>query len=346
MRHSISRYLILLDRRLFLCYRQPIRFSKGFDMQSTPAKGASPAAIWAGMLVIYIVWGSTYLGMRFAIETMPPFLMASFRFLTAGAILFVWRRLSGDPAPTRANWRSAAIIGLFLLLGGNGGVVWAEQRIPSGIAALLVGSTPLWMIIVDEIIRRVAPGSRPDHARPGWLGFLGILIGFGGIILLVSPSELSGLGEHVDLIGALAVTLAAFLWACGSLYSRTADLPASPIMAPAMEMLVGGAALGLMGTFTGEWARLDVVNISLRSWLGLGYLIVFGALAGYATYTWLLRNAPTTLVSTYAYVNPIVAIFIGNLLAQEPLTPRVIIAAAVILGSVGLITVKRPKKAF
>jgi drug/metabolite transporter (DMT)-like permease len=297
------------------------------------------------MLVIYIVWGSTYLGIRFAIETIPPFLMASFRFLLAGAILFAWRRLSGDPAPTRANWRSAGIIGVFLLLGGNGGVVWAEQRIPSGIAALLIGSTPLWMVMLDEILRRIAPQRRPaNQARPGWLSLIGILVGFGGIALLVSPSELGGLGEHVDLIGALAVTLAALLWAAGSLYSRTADLPASPIMAPALEMIVGGAALGLLGTVSGEWSRLNVAQISLHSWLGLGYLIVFGALVGYATYTWLLRNAPITLVSTYAYVNPVVAIFIGNLLAQEPLTPRVLIAALVILGSVGLITLKRPKK--
>ena len=198
--------------------------------------------------------------------------------------------------------------------------------------------------MIDEVLRRVAPHRRPaNQARPGWLSLIGILIGFGGIVLLVSPADLSGLGEHVDLIGALAVTFGAFSWAAGSLYSRTADLPASPIMAPAMEMLVGGAALGVLGTLTGEWAQLNVAQISLRSWLGLAYLIVFGALVGYATYTWLLRNAPTTLVSTYAYVNPVVAIFIGNLLAQEPLTPRVVIAALVILGSVALITLKRPK---
>lgn len=313
-------------------------------MPSTTPRPASQAAIWAGMLIIYIVWGSTYLGIRFAIETMPPFLMASFRFLVAGLLLYIWRRRSGDPAPTRANWRAALVIGLFLLLGGNGGVVWAEQRIPSGIAALLVGSTPLWMVLIDEGLRRVAPQQRPSQARPGWVGYAGLLIGFGGIVLLVSPTELAGMGQHVDLLGALVVTGAAFSWACGSLYSRTADLPASPLMAPAMEMMVGGVALGLLGTFSGEWARLDVPNISLRSWLGLAYLIVFGALVGYATYTWLLRNAPITLVSTYAYVNPVVAILVGNLLAQEALTPRVLVAALVILGSVALITFKKPNK--
>ncbi len=310
-------------------------------LSSTP-RPASRAAIWAGMLIIYIVWGSTYLGIRFAIETMPPFLMASFRFLVAGLLLYGWRRRSGDPAPSRANWRAALVIGLFLLLGGNGGVVWAEQRIPSGIAALLVGSTPLWMVLIDEGLRRVAPQHRPNQARPGWLGILGLVIGFGGIVLLVSPTDLAGMGQHVDLLGAVVVTGAAFSWACGSLYSRTANLPASPLMAPAMEMIVGGLALGVLGSLSGEWAQVNLAQISLRSGLGLAYLIVFGALVGYATYTWLLRNAPITLVSTYAYVNPVVAILVGNLLAQEPLTPRVLLAALVILGSVALITFKRP----
>lgn len=313
-------------------------------MEPSASRPASPASVWAGMIVIYIVWGSTYLGMHFAIQTMPPFLMAAARFLISGAILYAWRRLSGDPAPTRLQWRSAAIIGLFLLLGGNGGVVWAEQTIPSGIAALLVGSTPLWMVIIDEVLRRVAPRHRPAQERPGWISTLGILIGFAGIAVLVSPAEFSGLGEHVDLAGALIVLLAALLWSAGSLYSRTASLPKSALMGPAMEMLVGGTGLLALGTLSGEWSRVHLAAISLDSWLGLGYLVVFGSLVGYATYTWLMRSAPTTLVSTYAYVNPIVAILIGNLLAQEPLTPRVLLAAAIILGSVTLITFKKRKR--
>jgi drug/metabolite transporter (DMT)-like permease len=313
-------------------------------MNLSTARPAKPATIWAAMLAIYIFWGSTYLGMRFAIESMPPFLMAGTRFLIAGIILYAWRRLSGDPAPTLKHWRSAGIVGVLLLLGGNGGVVWAEQRIPSGIAALLVGSVPLWMTLIDELLRRFAPHRRPDQARPGWINLVGILIGFGGIVLLVSPSELNGLGAQIDLLGGVVVTLAALFWAIGSLYSRTAELPAAPLVGSAMEMLVGGAALMLAGTLTNEWSQVHLATITARSWLGLGYLVVFGSLGGYVAYTWLLRNAPTTLVSTYAYVNPIVAILIGNLLAQEPLTPRVVIAALVILGSVALITLTQRRK--
>lgn len=311
-------------------------------MDSSASRPASPAAIWAGMVVLYIVWGSTYLGMRFAIETMPPFLMAAVRFLISGGVLYAWRRLRGDPAPTRSHWKSAAVIGLFLLLGGNGGVVWAEQRIPSGVAALLVGAVPLWFVILDAALRRFAPRRATTQALPGWTALLGLAAGLGGILLLISPSDLSGLGEHIDPLGGLVVVLAALSWSAGSLFSRSADLPPSPLLSPAMQMIVGGSALGLLGTLTGEWSRLNIAAISLSSWLGLAYLVVFGSLVGYVTYTWLLRSAPTTLVSTYAYVNPVVAIFMGNLLAAEPVTPRVLIAALIILGSVVLVNAKRP----
>jgi len=313
-------------------------------MEISAERSAKSALIWTAMLAVYIFWGSTYLGMRFAIESIPPFLMAATRFLIAGTILFVWRRASGDPLPTWRQWRSAGTVGLLLLLGGNGGVVWAEQRIPSGIAALLVGSVPLWMTVLDELLRRFAPHRRPAEARPGWISLIGILIGFAGIALLVSPSELTGLGGEIDPLGALVVTLAALSWAAGSLYSRTAELPEAPLMGSAMEMLVGGAALMVAGTLTGEWSQVHPAAITAPSWLGLGYLIVFGSLGGYVAYTWLLRNAPTTLVSTYAYVNPIVAILVGNLLAQEPLTPRVLLAALIILGSVALITITQRRK--
>ncbi len=313
-------------------------------MDSNAPRPASTAAIWAGMVVLYFVWGSTYLGMRFAIESMPPFLMASTRFLISGIVLYVWRRQSGDPAPTRAHWKSAAVIGLFLLLGGNGGVVWAEQRIPSGIAALLVGATPLWFVILDALLRRFAPQRATTRSLPGWAALVGLAAGFGGIVLLISPADLAGLGGQIDLLGGVVVVLAALSWSAGSLYSRTAVLPASPLLSPAMEMIVGGVALGLLGTFTGEWSRVDLAAITARSWAGLGYLMLFGSLVGYVTYTWLLRAAPTTLVSTYAYVNPVVAILVGNLLAQEPLTPRVLISALIILGSVVIINARRPKR--
>jgi drug/metabolite transporter (DMT)-like permease len=295
-------------------------------------KKASPISIWAAMISVYIVWGSTYLAIRFAVETIPPFLMIAFRFFIAGGILFLFRRLSGDQAPTRIEWRSAIVTGFFLLVAGNGVVAWAEQRVPSGIAALLVGASPLWMFLIDTF--------RPGHStrRPGWLAFIGVLIGFVGIIVLIEPGSLGGVSAPVDRIGGLALLLASFCWSVGSLYSRHAPLPSSPLLGTSMEMLAGGAGLLILGTLTGEWSQLHLASIQLHSWLGLLYLIIFGSLVGFACYTWLLRSAPTTLVSTYAYVNPVVAILMGNLLAQEPLTPRVLIAAAIIIGSVVLLT--------
>jgi drug/metabolite transporter (DMT)-like permease len=297
---------------------------------------ATRLQIWLGMASIYVVWGSTYLAIRFAVETMPPFLMASLRFLVAGAILYAWRRMAGDPPPRRVEWRSAAIVGLFLLVGGNGGVVWAEQRVVSGVAALLVGSTPLWMVLLDAL--------RPGGQRPGWITLLGVLVGFIGIAVLVGPEEFTGISGGVDPLGAAALTLASFLWAAGSLFSRRAPLPASPLLGTGMEMLAGSAGLLFLGTLGGEWRRLDLTSIAPHSVWGLLYLIFFGSLVGFAAYTWLLRVAPTPLVSTYAYVNPLVAIIMGNLFAQEPLTPRVLIATVVILGGVALITATQPVK--
>lgn len=294
------------------------------------------ARIWFAMLTVYIVWGSTYLAIRFAVETMPPFLMAAVRFLVAGAILYGWRRMAGDPAPRRIEWRSAAIVGLFLLLGGNGGVVWAEQYVPSGVAALIVGSAPLWMVLIDAL--------RPNYPNPSWQTVIGVLVGFGGISLLVGSDEFSGGAGSMFIPGFIVLTLSALFWAIGSLYSREAVLPNSPLLGSGMEMLAGGAGLLAFGTLTGEWSRLDLAGISMQSLLGLGYLIIFGSLAGYAAYTWLLRAAPTPLVSTYAYVNPLIAIFMGSLLAGEAVTPRILVAAAIILSAVALINFTRHQR--
>ncbi len=300
---------------------------------------ASSAAIWTALISVYIVWGSTYLAIRFAVETIPAYLMASIRFLVAGSILYFFRRLRGDPAPSKAEWKSSAIIGFFLLVLGNGGVTWAEQRVVSGIAALMVASVPLWIVVIELLLRRRNHGS---SQRPGWLTILGVLIGFGGLVLLVDPTKTGGVSGGVDRLGALVLTLAAFSWSIGSLYSRNAKLPASPLLGTGMEMLAGGVGLLVLGTITGEWSHLHLAAITTRSLGGLGYLIVFGSLVGFASYTWLLRNAPTTLVSTYAYVNPVVAIFIGNFFDSEPLTLQVLLAAAIILGAVALITLKQP----
>jgi drug/metabolite transporter (DMT)-like permease len=228
-------------------------------------------------------------------------------------------------------------VGLFLLVGGNGMVMWAEQRVASGIAALMIASVPLWMALLDSV--------RPGGRRPnGWI-IVGILAGFGGILVLIGPTQLLGMEGEVDLFGIIVLLLAAFSWALGSLYNRGAKLPDSALLGTGMQMLIGSLGLLLLGTVTGEWVQLDLSAVSTRSWLGFAYLVVFGSWVGFASYIWLLRHAPTMLVATYAYVNPMVAILLGSLLAGEELTTRILLAALFILGSVVVITLKQPRSA-
>lgn len=294
------------------------------------------AKVWTALIAVYLVWGTTYLAIRFAVETIPPFLMVGTRFLVAGLILYIWRRLAGDPAPTPRQWRSAAIIGVLLLLGGNGVVSWAEQYVASSIAALIVAAVPLWMVLIDAV--------RPKGVRPDWKIILGILVGFGGIALLVTSTQGSGSAERTTSFGILALLAAALSWAAGSVYSHDADMPESSLLGTSIEMLGGAAGLYLVATFTGEWSALSFSAISLRSLLGLLYLITFGSLVGFASYAWLLRNAPLSLVSTYAYVNPVVAIFVGAWLGSELINARIIIAALIIIGSVVVINLSKQAK--
>jgi drug/metabolite transporter (DMT)-like permease len=291
------------------------------------------AKIWLALGAVYVIWGSTYLAIRFAVETIPPFLMVGTRFLVAGAILYVFRRSRGDAPPLRIEWKSAAVVGILLLVGGNGIVVWAEQYIPSGITALIVGTAPVFMVLIDAL--------RPGGQRPGFKRALGILIGFAGIVILIDPSGMTKNPDRWVMIGLGALFLATFFWALGSLYSRSARLPGSPLLGTGMEMLIGGGCLLVIATLTGEWGRLDLASISARSLYGLLYLIVFGALIGFVAYTWLLRAAPTPLVSTYAYVNPLIAVLLGSWLAGEALDLRIALAAAVIVSSVFLINTGR-----
>jgi drug/metabolite transporter (DMT)-like permease len=293
----------------------------------------SSVAIWAAMITVYIIWGSTYLAIRFAIETIPPFLMAGVRFLIAGTILYLIRRARGDGRPSRGEWRSASIIGILLLVGGNGGVVWAEQKVASGVTALLVGVAPLWMVLIDAL----HPGGR----RPSRWAILGLVLGFVGISLLVGPSQVIGQGDNVDFVGAVVLILSSLSWAVGSLYSRQAPLPSSPLLWTAMEMLAGGVGLFLLGFLTGELKQLDLTTLSSQSLTGMAYLIVFGSWVGLTSYTWLFRVAPTPLVATYAYVNPVVAVLLGHFLATEPLTPQIVIAATIVVGSVALTTISQ-----
>jgi drug/metabolite transporter (DMT)-like permease len=330
-----------VDRHYLRDYDGPLLFPVVIGASLT-ARSLPPsrAAIWGALGAVYIIWGSTYLAIRFVVETIPPFISAGTRFLVAGVVMYAVRRAMGDAAPTRIEWRSAAIIGVALLLGGNGGVVWAEQQVPSGLASLMIATTPLWIVLLDY----VRPWNwfvktESKFARPQPRALLGVLIGFGGVLLLVNNA--GGRGDALDPTGALVLVFATFSWASGSLYGRGARLPASPLLGTGMEMLAGGAALMLLGTLAGEWGRLDLSGITTQSVLALVYLIVFGSWGGFSAYVWLLRNAPTPLVATYAYVNPIVAIVLGSLFADERITPRVILAAAVILGAVVLTTTAR-----
>lgn len=285
---------------------------------------------------LYVIWGSTYLGIRIAIETIPPFFMAGFRFLVAGMMLYAWARLRGAPPPTRAEWRTGVIIGGLLLLGGNGGVVWAEQRVASGLAALMIGAEPLWVVMLDWL--------RPGGKRPSLTVALGLAIGFAGVALLVSPSEFGGAGG-VDPVGAFALTVATVSWAVGSIYSRHAPTQASPFMSTGTNMLAGSALLFVAGFVTGEPARLDLSAVSARSALAVFYLIVFGAVIGFTAYLWLLKNTTLAKASTYAYVNPVVAVVLGWLILDEPLTARTLLAAAIIIAGVVTISTFQYAKA-
>jgi drug/metabolite transporter (DMT)-like permease len=295
--------------------------------------GAPPRwKLVAAFGAIYLIWGSTYLAIRFAIETLPPFLMAGARFLVAGGLMMLWVRGSGAAPPTRAQWRAAAIVGTLLLVAGNGGVVWAQQRVPSGMAALLVSLVPLWIVLLDWLRRG---GVRPEGAV-----FFGVLAGLGGVAWLVGPEQALG-AERLDPVGAAVLVFACLSWATGSLYSRGAELPASPALGIGMQMLIAGGILTLLGTLRGELVGIDLGQASLRSWLALGYLVVFGSIVGFSAYVWLLRVADTAKVATYAYVNPVIAILLGWGLAGEELTLRALSASAVIVAAVALITVKR-----
>jgi drug/metabolite transporter (DMT)-like permease len=300
----------------------------------------STAAVIVALLTVYVVWGSTYLAIAVMIETLPPLLAAGVRFVTAGAILLGamaalarWRRRTGVRAerPSAAHWRTAAIVGTLLLLGGNGGVVLAELRIPSGMAAVLIATTPIWLAVFDAILTR-----RP----PSQLVVGGLVAGIIGVAVLLVPVE--GV-DAIDPIGVALVIAAEISWAAGSLYARYAPHPRSGVMSSGMEMLAGGVALLAGGLLLGELGRIDVASFSTRSLVAVAYLIVFGSIAAFTAYTWLLANVSVAVVGTYAYVNPIVAVALGAILLSEPITPRTILATVIIIGAVVAMVSGRPR---
>lgn len=296
-------------------------------IQSPPPKRWQVITAFA---TVYVVWGSTYLAIRFAVETIPPFLMAGSRHCVAGLLLYLWARQHGAAKPQLVHWRGAAIVGGLLLLGGNGLLSWAQQRIPSGISALIIGSVPLWMILLEWLWHR---GPRPTAGIVA-----GLVVGFVGLGFLVAPGRLND-GSPINLLGAAALLLAAFLWAAGSLYSRRAHLPSSQLLAAAMEMLTGGALLLVAGGILGEWTRFAPAHVLSHSWIAWVYLVTFGSLIGFTAYVWLLQAASPAHVSTYAYVNPVVAVLLGWALAGEQITWRTLLtAAAIILAVIIIVT--------
>jgi drug/metabolite transporter (DMT)-like permease len=299
-------------------------------------KGKMKSKIWLALIALYLVWGSTYFGIKVAIETIPPFFHAGVRFLISGIILVAWQRAAGQQMPTRKQWISTAIIGSLLLLGGNGLVSWAEQFIPSGIAALIIASVPLFLVAAEAI--------RPNGVKPNWQSIVGLLIGFVGIYVLINPAEAST-GTGLNIYGVAALLSACLLWATGSVYSKSADLPKSALMSTGAQMLMGSIGLFIVSLATGELHGWNPAEVSTRSMIGLGYLITIGSIVGFGSYTWLLQNAPISLVATYAYVNPIVAILLGVWLGHETLEPRIGLATAIIIGSVIFINSRNKPKA-
>ena len=301
-------------------------------MVPAPSSPPSTAKLVAGFTAVYLIWGSTYLAIRFGVETLPPFLMAATRFVIPGAILYAWFRRRGAARPTGAQWRAATVSGSLLLLGGNGIVTWAEQWVPSGLTALIIASVPLWMAAMSWVVE---PG-----ARPGPRGIAGIVVGFAGVAYLVEPGGELG-ADRATLLGALSIVLASALWAAGSLTSRHLPRPDNAFLASSMQMLGGSAALALAGTLSGEWGRVDLAAVSTRSAVSLLYLMTFGSVIALSAYVWLMKVSTPAKVSTYAYVNPVVAVFLGWALAGESVTGRTGAAAAVIIASVVMITTER-----
>jgi drug/metabolite transporter (DMT)-like permease len=301
----------------------------GMPSRSAPTLLEAPRGrVALGLLTLYLVWGSTYLAIRVVVETIPPLSSSAVRFLIAGAVLYLAAIRTGDPATDRPGWREwrdAAIVGGLLLAGGNGLLAIGEQTVPSGVAALVIATLPLWVAILGRllfgvVLTRMIVG--------------GTVIGFAGVAVLVWPT---GGGAGFDPFGIAVVVLSPVFWATGSLYSRTAHAPRRPLVGTAMQMLAGSGVLAVLAVVTGDVLRIRIAEFSPESVAGVAYLIVVGSLVGYTTYVWLLRVAPISLVATYAFVNPVVAVILGWLVLEEPLEPRTLVAGAIIVLAVAVI---------
>ncbi len=286
------------------------------------------ALVFWAFAAIYLIWGSTYLGIQIAIETMPPFLLAAARFLLAGAMLVAWARFQGEALPDWASWRTAAILGALFFVLGNGLVVWAEQHVPSGRTALLASTSPIWVVVLESALDR--------WRWPPVRVLAGIGLGMVGLALLASPNvgEASG---AVSVGGILALLVASIAWAAGSVFAHRHHLPASPVMATGMKMLGGGAQLALVALVAGETRTFSLGQVSAESWAAFVYLVTFGSIIGFTAFAYLLRVTTPQMVGTASYVNPLVAVFLGWSLASETVTAKMLVGAVISLGGVVLI---------
>ena len=283
--------------------------------------------VWAALLTVYVVWGSTYLAIRVMVETMPPLLAAGVRFALAGAVFLLALRLRGGAERvrvTRGQVAAAALVGTLLCFGGNGLVSVAEQEVPSGLAALIIGAVPLWVVLM-----RLAHGDRVPRGT-----LAGVALGFGGLAVLVLPGDRPG---DAPLWGVLTIVVASVSWAAGSFYSKRLRLPSDAFVSTGVQMLLGGTIMALAGLAAGEAAELRLGEFSARSLLAFGYLVIAGSFLAFTAYTWLLQNAPISTVATYAYVNPVIAVILGALILSEEITVTVVVGAAAIVLSVAAV---------
>ena len=287
----------------------------------------------AAFAAVYIFWGSTYLAIFFAVKTIPPFILAATRFLIAGTILYAVARVRADyEKPNFSHWKTSFIVGALLLLGGNGGVVLAEKYISSSLAALLIAVEPFWVVLLSWLWL--------GRSRPNLKVTIGLALGFIGVWLLISGQigEAGSQSSAMQFWSLVSLLIATFCWAAGSLFGVKSPVPKSSFLTAGMQMIAGGLLLLVASLIKGEWADFRPSEVAASSWLGLGYLIVFGSLISYTAYSWLLKNAKPERVATYAYVNPLIAVVVGWLIGGDTLTGQMLVGAGVIVGSVFLMT--------
>ena len=299
------------------------------DLEKKPTTAAFVLAFTA----IYLIWGSTYLAIRVAVATMPPFAMAGARFFIAGLLMFAFLKTRGTPWPTPRQWREHAIVGTFLLVGGNGLTSWAERFTPSGVTALIIGIQPIFMVLTEWAWRG---GQRPNFAV-----FIGMALGLAGLAWLAMPDAIVDGHAAIRPLSVFSLSAACALWAFGSIYSRHAKPPTPPFVASAIQMLCGSIMLMLTALVRGEYAQVDWQGFSSESWIAFAYLIFVGSLIGFSTFVWLMKHSTPARVSTYAYVNPVVAIILGSLILHEPISPRVEVAALFIIAAVVIVTTQK-----